>query len=132
MSDTQSRRAQIAACVLLATATAVGALAAHALKSRLSVDRFAVLQTAVLYQFIHALGLLMLGVVAAQRPVRGLDPAMALLFWGVLLFSGSLYLLICGAPRLLGVLTPIGGLCLIAGWLLAALALWRASTEKRA
>ena len=117
---------------MLAAATAIGAFAAHALKAHLSADRFAVLQTAVLYQFIHALGLLVLGVLAGQRQVRGLAAAMALLFAGVLLFSGSLYLLLCGAPRLLGVLTPMGGLCLIAGWSLAAFSLWREARGRKA
>lgn len=105
----------------------MGAFAAHALKAQLTADHFAVLQTAVLYQFIHGLGLLILGVLAAQRAIRGLGVAIALLLVGVVFFSGSLYLLLCGAPRLLGVLAPVGGLCLIAGWCVAAWALWRAA-----
>ena len=127
MNSAVARRALIAGSLLLALATAIGALAAHALKTRLPADRFAVLQTAVLYQFIHGLGLLILGVLATQRAVRGLGLAIALLLVGVVFFSGSLYLLLCGAPRLLGVLTPVGGLCLIAGWCVAAWALWRAA-----
>jgi len=127
VSSVSARRALIAGSLLLALATAIGAFAAHALKAQLSADRFAVLQTAVLYQFIHALGLLILGVFAAQRAIRGLALAISLLLIGVVFFSGSLYLLLCGAPRLLGVLTPVGGLCLIAGWCVAAWALWRAA-----
>ncbi len=126
MNSATARRALIAGSILLALATAIGAFAAHALKTRLAADRFTVLQTAVLYQFIHGLGLLILGVFAAQRAVRGLGLAIALLLVGVVFFSGSLYLLLCGAPRWLGVLTPVGGLCLIAGWSIAAWALWRA------
>ena len=127
MNSVSARRALIAGSLLLALATAIGAFAAHALKAQLAPERFAVLQTAVLYQFIHALGLLILGVFAAQRTIRGLALAISLLLIGVVLFSGSLYLLLCGAPRLLGVLTPVGGLCLIAGWCVAAWALWRAT-----
>lgn len=125
MSAARARQAQTAGCVLLALATAIGAYAAHVLRARLTADHYAVLQTAVQYQFIHALGLLALGVLAVHRPSRGLALAMALLFAGVVLFCGSLYLLLCGAPRLLGVLTPLGGVALMAGWLVAAVALWR-------
>jgi uncharacterized membrane protein YgdD (TMEM256/DUF423 family) len=121
-----SRRALCGGAVLMASATIVGALAAHALRGRLAAVRYEVLQTAVLYQFIHALGLLLLGALLRQRPDRLLGVAADLLLAGVLLFSGSLYLLLGGAPLALGVLTPLGGLCLIAGWLMAAVALWRA------
>lgn len=109
----------------MAVATVVGAFGAHALHDRLAPDRYAVLQTAVLYQFIHALGLLALGALAARHSGRALRVAADLLLAGVLLFSGSLYLLLCGAPRFIGVLTPLGGVCLIAGWCVAAVALWR-------
>ena len=103
----------------------IGALAAHALHDRLAAVRYEVLQTAVHYQFIHALGLLLLGALQRQRHDRLLRIAASLLLAGVLLFSGSLYLLLAGAPLAIGALTPLGGLCLIAGWLLAAAALWR-------
>jgi uncharacterized membrane protein YgdD (TMEM256/DUF423 family) len=96
---------------------------AHALKGRLSADRYDVLQTALHYQFFHALGLLGLGILLDRLPLRTLQAAGWLLFSGVLLFCGSLYLLLAGAPRLVGVLTPLGGLALIAAWCLAAVAL---------
>ena len=125
MTNPSARYAQIAGCVLLALATIIGACATHVLKARLTADHYAALQMAVLYQFIHALGLLVLGVLALQRPSRGLTVAMAVLFAGVVLFSGSVYLLLAGAPHLLGPLTPLGGIALMVGWLLAAAALWR-------
>ena len=125
MTPALARRAQLAACLLLALATLIGAFGAHALKARLDPDRYAVLQTAVQYQFFHALGLLILGTLALQAPLRALNAAMLTLFTGILLFSGSLYMLLGGAPRWLGILTPLGGLCLIAGWLLTAWSLWR-------
>jgi uncharacterized membrane protein YgdD (TMEM256/DUF423 family) len=109
----------------MAVATVVGAMGAHTLKGHLAADRYAVLQTAVLYQFIHALGLLLIGALLARRADRLLRMAADLLLAGVLLFSGSLYLLLAGAPPAFGVLTPVGGLCLIGGWCLAALAFWR-------
>jgi len=111
------------ATVLLALATLAGALSAHALKQRLSAERFEVLQTAVHYQFLHALGLLGLGLLLERVPRPLLLWAGWLVFAGVLLFSGSLYLLLGGAPSALGVLTPLGGLALIAGWCAAALCL---------
>jgi len=119
------RRFCMLAAVLLALATIIGALGAHALKARLSIDRYEVLQTAVHYQFFHALGLLGVGLLSERWPDAWLSAAGWLLFAGVTLFSGSLYLLLAGAPRLLGVLTPIGGVALIAGWCACAWVLSR-------
>ena len=121
MRATARRFCQLAA-LLLALATLIGALGAHALRGRLSADRYDVLQTALHYQFFHALGLLGLGLLLDRLPLRTLRVAGWLLFAGVLLFCGSLYLLLAGAPRMLGVLTPLGGLALIAAWCLAAIA----------
>jgi uncharacterized membrane protein YgdD (TMEM256/DUF423 family) len=115
----------MAAALLLALATLTGALGAHALRARLPADRFEVLQTAVQYQFVHGLGLFGLGLACERLGSRALQRAAGLVLGGVLLFCGSLYLLLLGAPRLLGVLTPLGGLCLIGGWCMAAWALWR-------
>jgi uncharacterized membrane protein YgdD (TMEM256/DUF423 family) len=122
MRDTARRFCQLAA-LLLALATLIGAVGAHALKGRLSADRYDVLQTALHYQFFHALGLLGLGILLDRLPLRTLQAAGWLLFSGVLLFCGSLYLLLAGAPRLVGVLTPLGGVALIVAWCLAAVAL---------
>jgi len=123
----QARRFCQLAAVLLALATLIGAFGAHALKGRLSAERYDVLQTAVHYQFFHALGLLALGLLLDRLPLRTLRAAGWLLFAGVLLFCGSLYLILAGAPRMIGVLTPVGGLALIAGWCIAAMALARAT-----
>jgi uncharacterized membrane protein YgdD (TMEM256/DUF423 family) len=117
-----ARRLARLAALLLALATLIGALGAHALKGRLDADRYQVLQTALQYQFFHALGLLALAVLLDRLPSPALRGAGWLLFTGVLLFSGSLYLLLAGAPRIIGVLTPIGGLALIIGWCTVALA----------
>jgi uncharacterized membrane protein YgdD (TMEM256/DUF423 family) len=118
------------AALLLALATLIGAVGAHALKVRLSADRYDVLQTALHYQFFHALGLLGLGLLLDRLPLRALQAAGWLLFGGVLLFCGSLYLLLAGAPPLIGVLTPLGGLALIAAWCLIGVTLGgRAATS---
>ena len=119
-------RPLVAGALLMAVATVVGAFGAHYLKTKLALDQYGILQTAVQYQFIQALGLLLVGVLASRDDNRTLRIAGDLLLAGVLLFSGSLYLLLCGAPRLIGVLTPIGGVSLIAGWCLTAVALRRA------
>lgn len=108
----------------MALATIVGAVGSHALRPHLSPERFEVLQTAVHYQFFHALGLLAIGLVAERRSARCIHVAGYLVLIGVVLFSGSLYLLLAGAPRLVGVLTPLGGASLIAGWICLALGLY--------
>jgi uncharacterized membrane protein YgdD (TMEM256/DUF423 family) len=119
----RARAFAISAALLLALATAIGALGAHLLRARLAPDRYEMLQTAVHYQFFHALGLLALSLLLDRVPAGALRAAAWLLLAGVLLFSGSLYALLAGAPRWLGVLTPLGGLSLIGGWCLAALGL---------
>jgi uncharacterized membrane protein YgdD (TMEM256/DUF423 family) len=119
----QARRFCQLAAILLGLATILGALGAHELRGQLSADHYEVLQTALHYQFFHSLGLLGVGLLFDRMPVPRLRLAGWLLFAGVLLFSGSLYLILAGAPRLIGALTPIGGLALILGWCLAALAL---------
>ena len=117
-----ARTLRIAGALLLAVGTVIGAFGAHALKSSLPADRYEVLQTAVHYQFVNALGLLLVGI-AAERVTPLLRTAGTLLLAGVLLFSGSLYLILAGAPAGVGMVTPLGGVLLIVGWLLAAWAL---------
>ncbi len=121
MASTQaSRRILAAAGLLLAAATILGALAAHALQTRLPPERLGIFDTAVRYQFYHALGLLAIGLAARAGPGPLLGRAAALVVAGIVLFSGSLYALALGAPRGIGIVTPIGGLCLIAAWILFA------------
>lgn len=111
------------AAVLGATGIALGAFGAHALRARLEARQLEVWGTAVDYHLLHAVALLALALYASAtgRPVAA--PA-ALWTSGVALFSGSLYALALGAPRWLGPVTPLGGLCLVAGWV-ALLALAR-------
>jgi uncharacterized membrane protein YgdD (TMEM256/DUF423 family) len=121
--QSEARRFCQLAAVLLALSTVLGALGAHALRPRLTAERYEVLQTALSYQFLHSLGLLGLGLLLDRWPLKLLRTAGWLLFSGVILFSGSLYLLLIGAPRMFGILTPLGGLALIAAWGLAAYSL---------
>jgi uncharacterized membrane protein YgdD (TMEM256/DUF423 family) len=120
-----SARTLLCAAALLALATACGAFGAHALRGVLSAERLALWETAVRYQFFHALGLLAVGLALRELPLAALRAAAVLILAGVLLFSGSLYALALGGARLLGLLTPLGGLCWIAGWLLFAWGVWR-------
>ena len=131
-----STRALASAGVLLALATVCGAFGAHALKGLLPAERLQVWDTAVRYHFFQALGLIGVGLTlralesgahVLRAPVA-LRAAAALIVSGIILFSGSLYALALGAPRALGVLTPLGGLAWIAAWLLFAWGVWRAGT----
>ncbi|HEY7928955.1 MAG TPA: DUF423 domain-containing protein [Steroidobacteraceae bacterium] len=125
-----ARTFAMTAALLLALATVVGAFNAHALSGRLGPDGERIVQTAVQYQFYHALGLLALAVLmshlpaGAPRGVGWLQTAGWLLMVGVVLFSGSLYALaggVSGTLRLVvGALTPLGGLSLILAWCAAA------------
>jgi uncharacterized membrane protein YgdD (TMEM256/DUF423 family) len=120
-----SSRALAAAGALLALATVCGAFGAHTLRGQLPPERLQLWETAVRYQFFQSLGLIGVGV--AMRTLDGylMHWAATLLVVGVLLFSGSLYALSLGAPRAVGVLTPLGGLVWIGAWLMFAFAVWR-------
>lgn len=115
------------AFILLALAVVLGAFGAHALKERLAEDSLKVWNTAVLYHFIHALGIVMVVMISNMGLMseRGTKWSIRSLFAGIAFFSGSLYFLstrdITGLPvAWLGPITPIGGVFFIGGWLIAA------------
>ncbi|WP_068827504.1 DUF423 domain-containing protein [Pseudomonas sp. BMS12] len=108
------------------TGVALGAFAAHGLKGQLGAQYLAVFQTGVHYQLIHALALFGVALLAERLPGRLLKVAGNLFAVGILLFSGSLYLLALSGIGKLGMITPLGGLCFLAGWLCLGLAAWRA------
>ncbi len=121
-----ARLALLLAAGLLFVAVALGAFGAHALKDRLAPDLMAVFQTAVQYHFWHALGLLAVGILLAQRPDDGaLAGAAWLLLAGLLLFAGSLYALALTGVRGFGAVTPFGGVAFLAAWAALAWAAWR-------
>ncbi|HLU65926.1 MAG TPA: DUF423 domain-containing protein [Kofleriaceae bacterium] len=103
-----------------ASAVALGAFGAHALKERLEPAALQTWNTAVLYHLVHALALLALALYA-RATGRGVAVPAGLLLAGTALFSGSLYLLATAGWRWLGPITPLGGLCFIAGWIALAL-----------
>lgn len=96
-------------------AVALGAFGAHALKQRLSAEMLAVYETAVQYHFYHTLALLAVAVLMVGG-AQGLKLSAVLLLVGTVIFSGSLYALALSGVKVLGAVTPIGGLCLLAGW----------------
>ena len=106
---------------------ALGAFGAHGLKSRVPAEMLAVWQTAVQYHLIHALGLLAVGILLKLFPETALLRTSGwCLTGGIVLFSGSLYLMVLSGLRPLGMITPIGGVLFLLGWLLLAVAIWRA------
>jgi uncharacterized membrane protein YgdD (TMEM256/DUF423 family) len=108
-----------------AAGVALGAFGAHALRARLAPDPLAVWQTAVQYHFWHALALLAIAIAALHLPASAsLRWAGWLMVAGLVLFSGSLYVLVLTGARWLGAVTPFGGTAWIAAWLLFAWAAW--------
>lgn len=100
---------------------ALGAFGAHGLKSRISADMLTIYQTGVHYHMIHALGIIAVALAASKLP------AVALISWagwsmliGIVLFSGSLYALSITGIKVLGAITPFGGVAFLLGWLLLA------------
>jgi uncharacterized membrane protein YgdD (TMEM256/DUF423 family) len=110
--------------VMLALAVILGAFGAHGLQNRLDDYSRGVYEKAVLYHFLHAMGILIVAVLGRTGtfPEAGVDTVCWFLFAGILLFSGSLYLLAVTGTRALGMVTPFGGVAFIIGWLLLA---WR-------
>ena len=107
-----------------AAGVAFGAFGAHALKARVTADLLLVFETGVRYQMYHAFALLAVAWATTRWPGSWVTAAGWLFLAGIVVFSGSLYLMTLSGARWLGAITPIGGLCLIIGWLsLAAAAL---------
>ena len=110
--------------VLLALAVILGAFGAHGLQNRLDDYSRGVYEKAVFYHFLHAMGILVVAVLGRTGtfPQQAADMVCWCLLAGIVLFSGSLYALALTGNRALGMITPLGGLAFIIGWLLLA---WR-------
>lgn len=105
-----------------------GAFGAHALKSRISAEMLEIFQTGVQYHLVHALGLIAVGILATHYPeTRILRWSGWLMLAGIILFSGSLYVLSMSGVRWLGAVTPLGGVCFILAWILLVAAVIKAS-----
>jgi len=109
-----------------ALAVALGAFAAHGLRSRISPEALQTFETGARYHMYHALALLAVAWAATRWPGGAVTAAGWLFVAGTLLFSGSLYLLAVTGVRVLGAITPFGGLAFILGWLALAWAAWAA------
>ena len=109
------------------TGVALGAFAAHGLKARLSEQYLAIFHTGVTYQLVHTLALFGVALLATHLPGRLVTWAGICFVLGIVLFSGSLYLLTMTGISKLGIITPFGGLAFLAGWLCLGLAAWRLS-----
>lgn len=103
------------AAINMAIAVALGAFGAHGLKNIVSAQQLEWWHTATLYLFIHALGLLLVGLFIRLKYATQITAW--LLQIGIIIFAGSLYAMTLGAPLWFGAITPIGGVLMIAGWL---------------
>ena len=110
----------IVGSVFAALSVLLGAFGAHGLKNRLSIEDLAIFETAVRYQMYHALGILLMGLASIDLTEKLVSTPAYFLILGMIVFSGSLFLLVFTNLRWFGAITPIGGLCLIIGWLLFA------------
>lgn len=104
---------------------ALGAFAAHLLKEKLAPDLFVVFEVGVRYHMYHALALFAVAWAATQFPDANLEVSGWLFVAGIVLFSGSLYIMSITGVRWLGAITPLGGVCFLAGWGWLVWKIWR-------
>lgn len=111
------------AAINMAIAVALGAFGAHGLKNMVDSQQLEWWHTATLYLFVHALGLLIVGLLIRLNYTT--QTTAWLIQIGVIIFAGSLYAMTLGAPRWFGAITPIGGIIMIAGWIWLAVTTFR-------
>lgn len=111
------------AAINMAIAVALGAFGAHGIKNIVNAQQLEWWHTATLYLFVHALGLLLVGILIRLKYAKHLSAW--LLQVGIIIFAGSLYAMTLGAPLWLGAITPIGGVLMIGGWIWLALTAFR-------
>ncbi|SFC17596.1 Uncharacterized membrane protein YgdD, TMEM256/DUF423 family [Flexibacter flexilis DSM 6793] len=125
------RKIVVIAAVLGGLSVAIGAFGAHALKETLLLNqRTDTFETAVRYQFYHALALLILGNSVLSIPAKRLQIIAALFVVGIVIFSGSLYVLCLTGIRWLGAITPLGGTAFIIGWIIWAVSAAQKSEQQ--
>jgi uncharacterized membrane protein YgdD (TMEM256/DUF423 family) len=134
----QMRKFVLLGALNLFVAVALGAFGAHGLKGKIDEQMLANWQTGVHYQMVHALGLLFLAMYQDRLGQlknmylverKRLNLAGNLLFAGIVIFSGSLFVMALTGLRVLGAITPIGGVCFLTGWLLVAWSAWSAQKK---
>ncbi|MCY4662485.1 MAG: DUF423 domain-containing protein [Acidobacteria bacterium] len=116
-----------AGAVLSGLGVLVGAFGAHGLRDRVTADMLAVFETGVRYHLIHGLAVLAVAWAAARWPSAWIGAAGWLFAAGIVVFSGSLYILAISGVRWWGAVTPIGGVCFLAGWAALAVGALRAT-----
>ena len=117
----------ITGAVMAGIAILLGAFGAHGLKNKITADYLIVFDTGVKYHFYHSLGLMIIGILAFHFPTEPLHIPCIFIVSGIILFSGSLYVLSITGLKWVGAITPVGGLSFIIGWILTAYYIWRAS-----
>ena len=115
-------------------AVVLGAFGAHSLKAILAQSALNTFEIGVRYQFYHGLALCIIGLLSFQFPSVNLNISKTLFLIGIVLFSGSLYLLACKSLvslplQIIGPLTPIGGLCFISGWIILIIKFFKLNTN---
>jgi uncharacterized membrane protein YgdD (TMEM256/DUF423 family) len=120
------------AAILMGLGVGIGAVGAHGLKGRLDDYSMGIYEKAVLYHFFHALGLLVVSILPRVGAISQLAGTWvcSLLFGGILLFSGSLYVLALSGVKALGAVTPLGGLAFLAAWFMLAWQLLRGNATQ--
>lgn len=116
-----------AGAVLSGLGVLVGAFGAHGLRDRVTADLLAVFETGVRYHLIHGLAVIAVAWAASRWPNAWIGAAGWLFTAGIVIFSGSLYILAVSGVRWWGAVTPIGGVCFLAGWAALAVGALRAS-----
>ena len=117
----------IAGSIFAALAILFGAFGSHALKEKLSLEELEIYDIATRYLMFHALGIFGIGILGYQVPSQILMIPFSLMSFGVLVFSGSLYLISLIGYKKLGMITPIGGLALIISWIMLAYNIYKQS-----
>jgi uncharacterized membrane protein YgdD (TMEM256/DUF423 family) len=105
------------ASLMMFLAVWMGAFGAHILHSKISEFHFEFYKTAVIYQFIHALGLFVVAWLSTVSKDEKINLAGVLMLSGIFIFSGSLYIMSLTSIKWMGALTPVGGLCFLAAWI---------------
>jgi len=114
------RGAFVTGAILMGLAVTLGAFGAHGLKDYTDAAGLATWETAVRYQALHGLALLILSLAVNWFSVRSFNIVYFCFLFGVLVFSGSLYILVLSGIKWLGAITPIGGVLMIVGWVVTA------------
>lgn len=118
--------ALISGAIMAFLAVAIGAFGAHGLQSILEAnERVDTFETAVKYHMYHALALLLTGLLLQFYPGRLMENSVWLFIAGIFIFSGSLYTLSITNIRILGAITPIGGLCFLIAWAMLVISFWK-------